>query len=76
MIAGITGAPWLEGFRGSPRGDIAALASVVRTMSRMAVVLEGTLAELEINPLIVLPEGRGVKAVDVLATLAQGSLIE
>ncbi len=32
----------------------------------MAVQLEGSLPELDINPLLVLPAGRGVKAVDAL----------
>ena len=34
--------------------------------SHFAVHLEGHLAELDINPLIVLPRGQGVKAVDAL----------
>jgi hypothetical protein len=32
----------------------------------MAAQLDGRLAELDINPLMVLPEGQGVKAVDGL----------
>jgi succinyl-CoA synthetase beta subunit len=35
----------------------------------MAVNLEGKLEELDINPLMVLPDGRGVKAADALVTL-------
>jgi hypothetical protein len=31
--------------------------------------MEGRLAELDINPLMVLPEGRGVRAVDALVVL-------
>jgi hypothetical protein len=31
--------------------------------------MEGHLAELDINPLMVLPAGRGVKAVDALVVL-------
>jgi hypothetical protein len=36
-------------------------------VSHLAVHLEGHLAELDINPLMLLPSGRGVKAVDALA---------
>ena len=35
----------------------------------LAVHLNGHLTELDINPLMVLPAGRGVKAVDALAVL-------
>jgi acetate---CoA ligase (ADP-forming) len=38
-------------------------------VSWLAVHLTGHLAELDINPLMVLPAGRGVKAVDALAVL-------
>jgi hypothetical protein len=36
------------------------------TVSHLAVQLEEQLAELDINPLMVLPVGQGVKAVDAL----------
>ena len=35
-------------------------------VSHLATHIEGHLAELDINPLMVLPSGRGVKAVDAL----------
>jgi hypothetical protein len=35
-------------------------------VSYLAVHIEGHLAELDINPLIVLPSGQGVKAADAL----------
>jgi hypothetical protein len=44
-------------------------ASTVDTLvrvSHLAMHLEGHLAELDINPLMVLPSGHGVKAVDAL----------
>ena len=67
MIAQVKGAKLLQGFRGSPRGDVTALAAALVQVSQLAVNLEGQLSELDINPLIVLPEGQGVKAVDALA---------
>ena len=35
-------------------------------LSHLAIHLEGHLAELDVNPLMVLPSGQGVKAVDAL----------
>lgn len=66
MVAEVKGARLLQGFRGRPRGDIEALTRALVQLSHMAVHLDGTLAELDINPLMVLPEGKGVKAVDGL----------
>ncbi|MFH1604187.1 MAG: acetate--CoA ligase family protein [Pseudomonadota bacterium] len=69
MIAEVKGAKLLQGFRGKPACDVDALAQVLVNISHMAVNLEGQLAELDINPLLVLPKGQGVKAVDALVTL-------
>jgi acetate---CoA ligase (ADP-forming) len=38
-------------------------------VSHLAMHLEGRLAELDINPLTVLPAGQGVKALDALIVL-------
>jgi acetyltransferase len=66
MIAEVKGARLLQGFRGSPAADLAALADTLVRVSYLAMHLEGHLAELDINPLMVLPSGQGVKAVDAL----------
>jgi acetate---CoA ligase (ADP-forming) len=45
-------------------------------LSYLAMHLEGHLAELDINPLMVLPRGQGVKAVEALVVFrrtARGS---
>ena len=67
MIDEVKGAPLLRGFRGAPPCDMGALAEALARVSQMAVQLEGSLGELDINPLLALPEGQGVKAVDALA---------
>lgn len=67
MIDQVKGSQLLKGFRGSAPADVDALADVLVNVSQMAAQLEGTLAELDINPLMVLPAGQGVKAVDALA---------
>ena len=69
MVAEVKGAKLLRGFRGQPPADINALADTLVRVSHLAVHLEGQLAELDINPLMVLPAGQGVKAVDALVVL-------
>jgi acyl-CoA synthetase (NDP forming) len=69
MIAEVKGAKLLQGFRGKPACDIDALANVLVKVSQLATQLDGQLAELDINPLLVLPKGQGAKAVDALAVL-------
>jgi acetyltransferase len=66
MIAEVKGARLLQGFRGRPAADLVALADTLVRVSYLAMHLEGHLAELDINPLMVLPSGQGVKAVDAL----------
>jgi acetyltransferase len=66
MIAEVKGARLLQGFRGRPAADLEALADTLVRVSHLAMHLEGHLAELDINPLMVLPSGQGVKAVDAL----------
>jgi acetyltransferase len=66
MIAEVKGAKLLQGFRGKPACDVDALADVLVKVSHLAVNLDGQLAELDINPLLVLAKGQGVKAVDAL----------
>jgi acetyltransferase len=69
MIDEVKGAKLLRGFRGKPPADITALTETLVSVSHMAVHLEGVLAEADINPLMVLPAGQGVKAVDALLVL-------
>jgi acyl-CoA synthetase (NDP forming) len=71
MVMEVKGAKLLRGFRGKPQADIDALADTLVRISHMAVHLEGTLAELDINPLMVMPAGQGVKALDALMVLAK-----
>ena len=69
MLSEVKGARLLRGFRGRPPADVPALADTLVRVSWLAVHLTGHLAELDINPLMVLPAGHGVKAVDALAVL-------
>ncbi len=69
MIAEVKGARLLQGFRGRPVADVGALVDTLARVSQFAMHMEGHLAELDINPLMVMPSGRGVKAVDALVVL-------
>ncbi|MDE2515215.1 MAG: acetate--CoA ligase family protein, partial [Rhodospirillales bacterium] len=64
MIAEVKGLAPARGYRGLPKGDLAALARTIAAFSRLAAIPE--LREAEINPLIVLPDGQGVAMVDAL----------
>ncbi|MER5833037.1 acetate--CoA ligase family protein [Streptomyces sp. NPDC002130] len=67
MLAGLRGRALLDGVRGRPPADLDALVEVVLRVQRMALELGDRLAELEINPLMVLPQGQGAVALDALA---------
>jgi len=68
MIAEVRGFTLLSGYRGKPAGDLDALARAIVALSRLT--RDGTVIEAEINPLIVLPAGQGVVAVDALVRVA------
>jgi acyl-CoA synthetase (NDP forming) len=65
MLAELKIAKLLAGFRGRPPADIAALERAIIGLSTLYLSHRHLLSDLEINPLIVLPEGQGVRAVDV-----------
>ena len=51
------------------KGDLDALARAIVALSQLATMSDPPVAEAEINPLIVLPAGQGVVAVDALVKL-------
>jgi acetate---CoA ligase (ADP-forming) len=59
----------LAGARGRAKTDIRAAEDAILKLSRLALELETDIAEIDINPLMVLPEGHGVMAVDALMVL-------
>src|SRR5262247_1288941 len=69
MIAEVQRLKTLAGFRGRPAGDASALAEAIVALSRLAEIGE-PIAEAEINPLMIKPQGDGVVAVDALVKLA------
>ncbi len=63
--------PLLRGYRGRSTGDLKALLDAVMAVQAYARQHAARLIELDVNPVLVLPEGRGVVAVDALIRLEQ-----
>jgi acetyl-CoA synthetase len=61
----------LGGFRGKPAGDLDALVELVSGIARYAAAQLSTLQEIDVNPVIVRPAGKGAVAVDALIRLKQ-----
>lgn len=71
MIARVRGFAVLRGYRGLPRGDVAALARAVAAMSRLARLPGRPVAEAEANPVIV--RASGAVAVDGLVVFSSAA---
>lgn len=69
MVDGVRGLALLAGWRGGPSGDRAALVRAVRALSLLACLDGASVAEAEINPLLVRRDGEGVVALDGLLVL-------
>jgi len=65
----LTVAKLLTGFRGKPRGDTGALVECILQIARYASATSATLIEIDVNPVIVRPDGEGVVAVDTMIRL-------
>ncbi|EER62376.1 CoA-binding domain protein [Acidovorax delafieldii 2AN] len=66
MITEVNALKPLTGLRGKAKGDLDALARAVSALSQLALKPELRIVEAEVNPLLILPEGQGVTAVDAL----------
>jgi len=73
MIGKVRTAPLLTGYRGGPRHDIEALAQAISGLSILAAQHEGTITTIEVNPLVVRPDGGGVIALDAVIETAKGT---
>lgn len=58
----------LRGFRGAPPADVASAAQAIR---RLGALMQSSakISEVDINPLVVYPQGRGAVALDALISL-------
>jgi acetyl-CoA synthetase len=69
-LAQLRSAPLLQGFRGRGAADVAALTQLILAVASYARANLESLVELDVNPVIVRPAGRGALAVDALIRLA------
>jgi acyl-CoA synthetase (NDP forming) len=58
-------APLLDGYRGSPKLDVRAVADIVRRLGEL-VAATPAIREIDLNPVVVYPEGEGAVALDAL----------
>lgn len=61
----------LDGYRNAPRADVTAAADAIAALCRAVIAGGDRLHEVEVNPLLVLPEGSGAVALDALVLLAE-----
>ncbi len=61
----------LKGFRGAPPADMEALIDVLIAVGNLAVDWSERIEALDINPLLVMPEGKGAVAVDAVLVLKE-----
>ena len=63
LLHEIRGFPLLQGYRGQPPADVAALRDVLLRVSRLADAVP-EIVELDLNPVIALPDNQGCRIVD------------
>ena len=70
-LAGLRTWPLVCGYRARPAGDIDALVDAVMAVAAYAGAHAHDLLELDVNPVLVLAQGRGVVAVDAMIRLTE-----
>jgi acetate---CoA ligase (ADP-forming) len=66
MIRDIRGHALLDGVRGAPPSDVGALAKLLSDLSRFAAANADVIESIDLNPVLAMPEGRGVLPLDAL----------
>ena len=66
MLTELKAAPLLSGFRGAAKSDIPALSQLIAQLSLLAARYSEQISEIELNPVLVHPEGQGATIVDAL----------
>jgi acyl-CoA synthetase (NDP forming) len=66
LLGELKGAALLDGVRGSAPADRQALAELMATVSRFAADHADLIEEIDLNPVIVHPQGQGLTVVDAL----------
>jgi succinyl-CoA synthetase beta subunit len=71
MVASLRGAAMLDGVRGGPPADLAAVCNAVLRLAELAAALGDDLESLEVNPLCI--DGAVVEALDAVVTWRHAS---
>ncbi|MEQ1951395.1 acetate--CoA ligase family protein [Mesorhizobium yinganensis] len=66
MIARTKLGPLLAGYRGAPKADVNALAGIMAALSDLASAYRDRIEAIDLNPVAVLPSGKGVRILDAL----------
>src|SRR5262249_7815220 len=66
MVGEIRGVKVLDGLRGRPPADKDAIVDVILRVAALGADPSDRIAELDVNPLIVSPKGKGARAADAL----------
>jgi hypothetical protein len=66
MVESLQGYPLLSGARGLAPADVDAVVTTLCAFSELCLDLRDDVEAIDINPLVVLPAGQGVKALDCL----------
>ncbi len=72
MLAELKAAPLLNGFRGTAKTDVPALSQLIAQISMLAAQFVTEISEIEINPVLVHPQGQGATIVDALVVRKKG----
>lgn len=72
-LDGLKAARLLSGYRGQDIGDRDAVVEAAMAVAAFAQAEEERLLELDVNPLLVRPDGKGAVAADALIRLADGT---
>ncbi len=70
-LEGLACAPLFGGFRGSPPADLDAAVEVILAVADLVMRGDPPVIGLDINPLLLMPEGQGVVAADALVHLLE-----
>ena len=70
-VLSLKGSALLRGFRGRPEGDLEAVVDAIMAVADFAMDHWDSVTELDINPLMVRPKGKGAIAADALVRLQQ-----
>jgi acetate---CoA ligase (ADP-forming) len=73
LLARLKGAPLLDAHRGKPAADIDALVALMVQLGQFAADLADTIAEIDLNPVIVHDAGKGLTVADALIVKVQPS---